>query len=515
MKSSLVKKISILAMTILLIVMPLLLASCDESIGDGNINSKEVTLTYGEIGVEKHNYFPYATVSVNGNTIKSVKMGEAFGPTGKLWINDGTAGAIAYNNPWYPNINGTIKNKGYTNATIESLDVSQRHFINIDGQVFVLSAKPDHNVMQVRAKDVLMFRSYKPGDVSTSVIIDSVGTGIVDDHRNIGNYPSDAVINYVLSFLKGKTPQEILEYIDNGGDLLDGNTGATNTMNGLIHSIRAVFDIDSRLNYQNLTNWDDVNNGDWATISGNEKLTVQNVIDKLNAIHSANSWEYADAQMLVDSGAITDTTSVVALYKADDGTIVLEGGGDSGISYGGISLMTVFSTEVELDPNTQWLSDKYIADNMEWYIDSINSDKVFACDSTGARRSGTATIDGVDMDFSKSPADGALLKDDENSTYQPSRGLNGANFRPAMQLIAQKIIDGNGTVEFVKVESGGNWDGLRIKDIDYYSIFDVDASTGATADNKEEFNQKWLQYGATYAQVAIKALQIAKGMSLE
>lgn len=533
-------KLTAIVLCAILLAMPILFLACNEfpTVG-GDLSAQEVTYTYGEIGIEKHSYFPYATTSVKGNTINTLEVGEAFGPTGKLWVNDsdvvGDSRTIDYNNPWYPKLGGrdrntgellpnTIQTRGYDFDSIESLSPSNRHYISIDGKTYVLSSKPDHNVLQVRAKNVLMFREYNANPLATR-IINKIGIGVIDNHRNTSTYLSDKLIPQMLKYFENKSLQQIEQFnINNIGDL-DGLTGGTsnvesglqvgNTLTGMLYSVKAVFNINSKLDISKLVFINQVDPDEMN--SATQEQNQRTIVEALKEVYPSDTYKVLKKDELLALNAITDDISIVAVYQADDGQIIVEGGGDWSDGqrpneYGNISLMSTFKDKQEMDAKDQfWLSDKYLADNIGWYINAIKNDKVFACDQNGNKRPNqTITIDGIDIDFSQSPNDGAFLKNDEKSKYNPGRGLQGVNFKFAMQIIAKMIMDGNGKIEFVKVSVGGNWDDLRIKDIDFSNLPGLDTASGATGD----VNAKWLQYGASYATIAMRTIEIAKGLSI-
>lgn len=153
-----------------------------------------------------------------------------------------------------------------------------------------------------------------------------------------------------------------------------------------------------------------------------------------------------------------------------------------------------------------YLTEQYIVDNITWYIGAINANTIYACDNKGSKRSGTVSIDGVEIDFSACPSDGAFKKNDPNSRYAGFKQLQGTNFKPAMELISKTILQQNGKPEFIKVQNGGNIVNLRLKNLNLASVI--------KHNDGYDVNSRYLKYHASYAKIAIKAFNIAKGLSL-
>lgn len=161
--------------------------------------------------------------------------------------------------------------------------------------------------------------------------------------------------------------------------------------------------------------------------------------------------------------------------------------------------------------SAQWLTDRYIADNIKWYYDAIKAGTVFACDQSGVKRTGTAvTIGGATFNFDVPPGNNAaFMKNDPTSDYYPPRGLSGPPFKKAMEMIADHIVTNNGIIEFEKA-AGGNWNGDRIKNFNFHSLQnDSVLFDGVTQASSQ--NDQYLNYAASYAEVAIKAIQMAGG----
>ena len=480
----------------------------------GGVVGKQVTLTYGEVGVEKHSYFPYTTATVEGSTIKQLEIGEAFGPTGKVWLDQSVATpSVAYNNPWYPAIKNATLVADYTGggyAYAEGLDAAQRHYINIGGQQFVLSVNEKYDDTHGRFP-VLQFRA-----------LQSTGWQTVDPDAMAGRKQNDDTMGNIL---KAVYPNGTAWKKASALTLLDvGATGMTTSLNGVYQANDGTVVVDA--------------GGDFGARYGDVSLMlvfkdgkVQSVgvgvlDDHRNRIE--NPSDDMIAQML-EYFVGKDLAQIETWFENDNGgDLDTESGASTSNTQGGImhSLGRAFALNdqmvcerlddiKELDSaGTEWLSDQYLAKHMDWYIDAVKKGEVFAADASGAKLSGLQEIDGTEYDFDKCPLDGAFVKNDKNSTYQPGRGLDGKNFLAAMDVIANKIMDGNGRVEFVRVAPGtGNWQDLRIKDIDFSGI-GLDANSGASGAGDGTLNDFWLQYGASYAQVAIKTLDMAKGLSI-
>lgn len=136
------------------------------------------------------------------------------------------------------------------------------------------------------------------------------------------------------------------------------------------------------------------------------------------------------------------------------------------------------------------LTDEYLAGNIKWYVDAIKANTVFACDANGTKLT----------DWT--PADGAFLKGDDASTYYPTRGLNGANFKKAMGELSAFAISKNCEFEYVYA-AGGNFEGKRVKDL----VLSVpgDGTTQASSLNADTY----LNYAASYLEHAVIAKEMA------
>jgi hypothetical protein len=163
--------------------------------------------------------------------------------------------------------------------------------------------------------------------------------------------------------------------------------------------------------------------------------------------------------------------------------------------YGNVRLEAFVFVEKSTANNKIYLTDKYLAEHIEWYVNAIKANTVFACNATGIKLEGAAGT----------PADGAYLKQDPDSTYRAAYYLGGENFKTAMTSLAAFLKEKQCKIEFV-VKTGeanavitGNWANVRVKD------WEPAVVTGATA--------TYFQYGASYAQMAVKAYSYAVAKS--
>jgi hypothetical protein len=146
------KKVLALVLILTMALTVGLVACSGVTVGEGSA-------TYGEVGKDKHLYFPYAIVTVEANKdIKEIEIGEAFSPTGKIFLENGQRGQadgslkVTYNNPWYKGFaaaralaeavgTGAINNADLLAAAIaaKKAAIADTYYISIDDEVFVLT----------------------------------------------------------------------------------------------------------------------------------------------------------------------------------------------------------------------------------------------------------------------------------------------------------------------------------------------------------------------------------------